>query len=361
MIRLIKPYISYDEVERYYRDIFNSGILTKGIYTKEFPNLLKEYTGAKYAYLTTSATTALTMCLKVLNVGVGDEVIVSDFSFPASANVIEDVGATPVFADVNTDTFNMDFCELESKITPKTKAVIFVDALGNPSGLNTIKEICKTRDIPMIEDAACSIGSSINNIKTGNIADLTCFSFHPRKLLTTGEGGAILTNNKKYADMLEVKLNHGASVVDGTLDFVEFGYNYRLTDQQCIMGIIQLKKLDDIVKKRIEVQKIYIKGLSNLGFEEQKKDPDVIHNNQSIVFKVRDDINVKLLIDELKIKEIESTIGTYSLSNCTYYRNKYNKVQKNSTYLQNHTITLPCYDNVDVDFIIQQIKEILLK
>lgn len=358
MVRLIKPYLSFEDVEEEFRQIFESGMFTKGPFTKQFPEELKKYTGAKHAFLTTSATTALTMCLKLLNIGEGDEVIVSDFSFPASVNVIEDVGARPVFADVSLDTFNMLPEELEKKITGRTKAVIFVDALGNPSGIMKIKEICNRYSIPLIEDAACSIGSSVNGMKVGNIADLTCFSFHPRKLLTTGEGGAILTNNDDYAATLQVKLNHGA-IINGTgLDFADYGYNYRLPDLQCIMGIAQLKKLDDIVESRNKIREQYIRQLNECGLIPQMKDENVRHNVQSVVFKSSGRIDIGAIIENLKTFDIEATIGTYSLSNCTYYKQKYNDVQRNSKWLFKNTITLPCYEDLDVEFVVENIKKL---
>ena len=148
MIRLIKPYIEYSEVEKEFREIFETGIFTRGQYLSKFSEDLKKYVGAKHAFLTTSATTALWTCLKILNVGPGDEVAIADFSFPATANVVEDVGATPIFIDVDPNTFNMRISDLKEKITKKTKAVIFVDALGNPTGLHDISMFCKKMNIP---------------------------------------------------------------------------------------------------------------------------------------------------------------------------------------------------------------------
>lgn len=355
MIRLIKPYISYEEVEQEIKEIFETGIFTKGKYTLELPEELKKYTDAKHAYLTTSATTALSMCLKLLDVKRGDEVIVSDFSFPASANVIEETGAIPVFADVSLDTFNMRPEELEQKITKKTKAVIFVDAFGNPSGILEILNICKKYGIPLIEDAACAIGSSVSGTKNGNIADLTCFSFHPRKLITTGEGGAILTNNDEFAAKLSVKLNHGAAMDEGRLDFIDYGYNYRLSDLQCILGITQLKKLDAIVDQRIRIQNEYEKLLDGTGLIAQRKDLSVRHNIQSVVFKGDGEVNLQELMQKLKLRGVESTIGTYALSYCKYYREKYNDVQNNSKWLYENTITLPCFDGVDPSIVVENI------
>lgn len=347
MIKLIKPYISFDEVEAEFRDIFETGWFTRGKYVTAFAELIKEYTGANHAFLTTSATTALWMCLRLLEIGPGDEVIVSDFSFPATANVVEDVGAKPVFADVSLETFNMLPEELEKKITARTRAVIFVDALGNPSGIHAIKDICRKHNLPLIEDAACAIGSSEHGVRCGNIADLTCFSFHPRKLLTTGEGGAITTNNDEWAKKLTVKLAHGAEVNAGKFDFLDFGYNFRLPELQAVMGIKQFAKLDSIVKDRNVVRLNYIQRLEKLGLEVQFISQVAIHNVQSLVFRLPSYLNRDSLVKYLFSHNIESTIGTYCLSGTSYYLNKYNNLQRCSAQLQESTITLPCYDNVD--------------
>ena len=359
MIKLIKPYIAFDEVSEDFKKVFESGWFTKGPYVGDFRKKIENYTQAKYAFLSTSATTALTMCLKALDVLPNDEVIVSDFSFPATANVVQDIGAKPVFADVELDTYNMSIKDLEGKINQKTKAVIFVDALGNPSGLHEIKNLCKMKNIPLIEDAACAIGSSEKNVKCGNISDLTCFSFHPRKLLTTGEGGAITTNSPQYAEFFDVKLNHGSIYKDGKFDFVDFGYNYRLPDLQCIMGIKQIDKLDSIVKNRNEIRNHYIKELTPLGFIEQKINSDVVYNVQSMVFLVPTGKKRDELIKQLYELGVESTLGTYALSAGSYFKKAYNSVQKNSHFLQQNTITLPCYDGVDVDRVVTAIKKCL--
>jgi len=359
MIKLIKPYISFEEVRNEFQDVFDSGWFTKGKFLEEFKEEIINYTGAKHCYLTTSATTALTMALKAIDVKQGDEVIISDFSFPATANVVEDLGAVPIFADVDLDTFNMLSQQLESKITSKTKAVIFVDALGNPSGIHKIKKICEKHNLPLIEDGACAIGSNEFDVRCGNIADITCFSFHPRKLLTTGEGGAVTFNSPKFVDFFEIKLNHGAKVTDGKFDFVDYGYNYRLPELQAIMGIKQVKKLNNIVNSRNIIRSKYIQALNPLGFTVQKIYDEVVYNVQSLVFKVPENISRDDLVKYLKEQEIESTIGTYCLSGCTYYAKKYNDLQQNAKYLEENTITLPCYDGVDVEYISHKIKEYL--
>lgn len=359
MIKLIKPYISFEEVQSDFKEIFDSGWLTKGKYIQQFMQDLKLYINTQYAYATTSATTALSLCLKALNIKSQDEVIVSDFSFPATSNVLEDLNIKPVFADVCLSTFNMTPKELEKNITKKTKAVIFVHALGNPSGISSIQEICRHYNLPLIEDAACAIGSSEFNTKAGAFGDLGCFSFHPRKLLTTGEGGAIVFNNEKFKEFFDIKLNHGAINTQGKFDFVDFGYNYRLPELQAVMGIKQLKKLDEIIQERNQIQKEYISFLKPLGFCEQEFTQDVVFNVQSCVFIVPKGVCRDELIAFLYNKGIESTLGTYCLSATSFCKSKYNNVQKNAKFLEENTLTLPCYSGVDVEYIAKSIKDFL--
>ena len=355
-IKLIKPYISFDEVSKEMKAVFDSGQLTKGIHVERFRKGLQDYTGTEHAFLMTSATTALTMCLKAIGVGVGDKVVVSDFSFPASANVVEDLGAAPVFVDVDRDTYNMSVEDLEEKMSPDIKAVIFVDALGNPSGIEDIKAVCERYSVPLIEDAACAIGSQINGRKVGAVADLTCFSFHPRKLLTTGEGGAVVTNSQSYADWFVVKANHGASGMKGKrLDFIDYGYNYRMSEIQALMGWKQILKLDSIIEDRNATAEIYESALAPLGFKKQKVWAGAIHNVQSLVFTVPEGVDRNALIDHLNTLKVESTLGTYCLSGCSFYEQKYADVQPNSAWLEANTITLPCYEGVDVGRVLEAI------
>lgn len=355
-IRLMKPYIGFDEVEADFRAVFDSGIFTRGPNVEALCAEMSAYTGARHVFPATSATTALWICLKLLGIGPGDEVAVADFSFPATANVVEDLGATPVFVDVSTDSFNMLAEDLANKITPRTKAVIFVDALGNPTGLHAIKAVCEAHGIPLIEDAACAIGSSENGRRCGSIADLTCFSFHPRKLLSTGEGGAITTDRDDWADWLRVKLAHGASGTRGMgLDFVDFGYNFRLPELQAIMGRKQLARLDAIVDERNATRAAYIAELAPIGFVPQFIGPDTRHNVQSMVFRVPQGVDRDGLILSLKAAGVETTLGTYCLSGGTYFARKYASVQPNAAMLEATTITLPCYSGVPIDQVVDAI------
>lgn len=357
-IKLIKPFITFDDIADDLNEIFNSGQFTKGRHVDKFVDNLKGYTAAKHAFLTTSATTALSIALKALNVKQGDKVAVSDFSWPATCNVVEDLGATPIFIDVDKHTYNMCPIDLAKKLNSDFAGVIFVDALGNPSGINQIKEISRSHKVPLIQDSACAIGSSVDGKKVGNIADLTCFSFHPRKLITTGEGGAILTNNHEYAEWLSIKLAAGASGIKGAgLDFVDYGYNYRLSEIQALMGWKQLHMLDDIIQKRKVIANEYAKELEPIGFIQQKIDTNVTYNFQSLAFTVPERLDRNNLIKYLATQNIESTLGTYCLSATTYFKKKYNSVQSNALFLESNTITLPCFLGVNVKLVTKSIKE----
>jgi dTDP-4-amino-4,6-dideoxygalactose transaminase len=358
MIRLIRPYIGFDEVESDLRQMFADGIFTRGQHVDGFRQELAVYTGARHAHLTTSATTALSTCLKLLNIQPDDEVVVSDFSFPATANVVEDIGARPVFADVSLDTWNMLPEALAARISSRTRAVIAVDVFGNPTGMHEIARICHAHELPLIEDAACAIGSSEGGTRCGHIAELTCFSFHPRKLLTTGEGGAITTDRAEWSAWLDVKLNHGARGLLGYgLDFVDYGYNYRLSEPQAIMGRAQLRKLDAIVAGRNSIRNASIERLAPAGFIPQKIGDDVVFNVQSLVFRVPQGVDREALIAGLREDGIETTIGTYCLSGTTYYRQRYDDVQPNAERLQRETITLPCYAGVDIERVCDRVIE----
>ncbi|TVM18440.1 DegT/DnrJ/EryC1/StrS family aminotransferase [Oceanidesulfovibrio indonesiensis] len=354
-VRLIRPYVSFEDVAQDFQDIFESGIFTRGEHVRAFAGELAGYVSAPHAFLTTSATTALSLCLAVLGIGEGDEVVVADFSFPASANVVETAGARPVFCDVDPMTWTMDPACLEQRITPRTKAVMFVDALGNPAGVHDILDICGRRGLPLIEDAACAIGSSERGSRCGSIATMSCFSFHPRKLLTTGEGGAVTTADPDLAERIGLLLSHGAVARGERLEFVVPGYNYRMSELQAVMGRVQLRKLDDIILRRQAQRDACAAGLAELGYMPQQTGADVHHNVQSMVFSVPEGLDRDALCRHLAEQGVESTIGTYCLSGTRFYKEKYDDVQPNAMRLQQTTITLPCHDAVDADALVRAV------
>ena len=195
-IPLIKPYIT-DSIKQKVCDVLDSGYMTEGPVTKEFENKLKDYLGCKFLYSVTSATTGLEVALRALGIGPGDEVIVPDYTYPATASVINIVGAKAVIVDVSRKDMLLDFNSLEDAINERTKAIIPVSLFGAPLDYEKLNFIKEKHNLYIVEDAACSIGAVYQGVKVGNQADITVFSLHPRKFITTGEGGIITTNNKK--------------------------------------------------------------------------------------------------------------------------------------------------------------------
>ncbi len=248
-IPLTKPFFDEKE-ERAVIKVLRSGWIMQGSKVSEFEKRIANYLSVKYAVAVTSGTTALHLSMRVLDIKKGDEVIVPSLTFIASANCILYVGAEPIFADIDEKTYNIDPKDIERKITKKTKAVIAVHQIGLPAEMDEIRKICKDHKLFLIEDAACALGAEYKGKKVGGLSDLACFSFHPRKSITTGEGGLITTNNKNYYDELISLRSHGMINKNGEETYPLLGYNYRMTDLQASIGIEQFKKLELILKKR---------------------------------------------------------------------------------------------------------------
>lgn len=248
-------------------DVLRSDYLTCGPDINELEKKLCEITGAKYAVAVSNGTAALHIACMALDITKGDEVITTPLTFAASANCALYCGAKPVFADVNPNTYNIDPQSIEAHITDRTKAVVAVDFTGQATQLDEIRNICKKHNLFLIEDAAHSIGTLYNGKPVGSIADLTTFSFHPVKTVTSGEGGAVTTNDEKlYKRLLNLR-SHGITK-DPTLmvhesqgpwyyEMVEMGYNYRITDFQAALLLSQLNKLSKFKKRRSEIVKMY--------------------------------------------------------------------------------------------------------
>ncbi len=267
-MRLNKPYIDDREIEEV-KKVLSSGYLTQGPKTEEFEQLVAQLVGCKYAFATSSCTTALHLSLVALGIGPRDEVLVADFTFPATANVVVQQGATPVLVDIDLDTFTMNIADMGAKITEKTKAIIPVHAFGCSADMNPIIETANKFNIPIIEDAACAIGTTYYGTYCGNLGTMGCFSFHPRKVITTGEGGMITTNDDKIDKKLRLLREHGMnrnalereSSTTWSYDVTDLGYNYRLTEPQAALGMAQLKRVDEGIRLRIRASKYYAKEL----------------------------------------------------------------------------------------------------
>ena len=247
-------------------ETIRSGWLAQGKRTIEFENLVAKYVGAEHAIAVSSCTTALHLALVVAGVGRGDEVICPSFSFIATANAIRFAGATPVFIDIEPWSYNIDPALIEKAITPRTKAILPVSQIGLPADLHSILEIARRHGLKVVEDAAPSLGAMIEDRFVGSISDFTCFSFDARKILTTGEGGVITTNDGDAAERLRKLRAHSASVpmlARHTISSVvletydELGFNYKLTDFQAAIGVVQMDRVEEFIAARRRLARRY--------------------------------------------------------------------------------------------------------
>jgi perosamine synthetase len=312
--------------------------------------------GAKYALATSNCTTALHLSLLALGIGAGDEVLVPSYSFIASANSILHAGATPVFVDIDPRTYNMDPNLLEEKITPRTRAILPVHQIGLAADIDAIHQIARKYDLRVLEDAATIIGGEYKNKKIGAHSRAVCFSFHPRKAITTGEGGMVTTNDPDIARQIEMLRSHGANVSDYARhgaaqvileEYPVLGYNYRLTDIQGAIGVEQMKKLDWILQRRLELGKRYDEAFADLDFIETPYEPPYAkHTYQSYCLRVAH--NAPKTRDEImaamQAAGIATRRGVMAAHLEPFYVNKYGRVSLPVTeQATRDTILLPIY------------------
>jgi len=268
------PWITRDD-KKAVRQSLNSRWLTGGPKVRGFEEEFAKYVGTKYAVAVNSCTAALHLAMRALSIGPGDEVIVPDLTFAATANAPIFCGAKPVFADIDEDTFNISSKQILEKITPKTKAIIPVHYGGQPCDMKEILEIATDYKLHVVEDCAHSLGAKYAGKQTGNFGTMGCFSFYPTKIITTFEGGMITTNDEKVEKKLRILREHGMSrnALERELgtnwyyDVVDLGYNYRLTEPQAALGTSQLTRVDDGIKRRIRIAGYYTKALKSNGAE----------------------------------------------------------------------------------------------
>lgn len=280
-----RQWISDEDIEAV-KNVLTGPYITCGPKVREAEERLSSYTGAKYAVVVNSGTSALHCACIAAGIKEGDEVITTPITFAASANCVLYCGAKPVFADIDPETYNIDPESIRAHITDKTKAVIAVDYTGQVVKADEIRAICDEFGLVFIEDAAHSIGSSYNGKMVGNIADMTCFSFHPVKTVTAGEGGAILTNNEDYYKKLVLAHAHGITHEDEEMEDaphegpwyyeeISLGYNYRMTDFQAALLMSQMDRIDEFVEKRKRIVEAYDRAFADVpGIIVQKEIPE---------------------------------------------------------------------------------------
>ena len=249
-------------------NVLRSDWLTTGPMVEAFEKAVAELVGAKYAVAFSSGTAGLHAAAFASNIVNGDEVLVPPMTFVATANSVVYQGGTPVFVDVEPDTLLIDPLKLEGKINPKTRAIIAVDYAGQPCNYDALRKVAEKNNLILISDACHALGAKYRGSRVGSLADLTAFSFHPVKHITTGEGGMVVTDNAAYANRMRRFRNHGiqtdyrqrAEAGTWFYEMVDLGYNYRLTDIQCALGLSQLRKLGGWIERRREIAKMYDEG-----------------------------------------------------------------------------------------------------
>ena len=365
LIRLVVPDIDEDELNEV-QAVLASGYLTQGPKVAEFERLIAELVGTRYAFATTSATTALHLGLVAMGIGAGDEVLVADFTFPASANVVVQQGATPVLVDVDPGTFTMDPADLERKVTARSRAVIPVHAFGLSADMNPILEIARSHGLLVLEDAACAIAATYYDRPVGSMGTAGCFSFHPRKAITTGEGGMITTDDDALAERITLLRSHGGIRTGNRFRFEAAGFNYRLSDILAAVGVAQLRKLDAILARKRELAADYTRRLQGLDGVTAPVEPAWRgHVYQSFVLTLEEAIDRDRVIELMKQRGIETTLGTYALHAEPFFERTYGYRPGDlpgSYAAYRHSLTLPLYSSMtdaDLDRIVDSLSAAL--
>jgi len=261
-VHLSRPDITEAEIEAVC-EVLRSPNLSLGPKLGEFEQAFAEYVGTKRAVAVNSGTSGLFLCLSAMGIGPGDEVITTPFTFIASTTCIMMAGARPVFVDIDADNLNIDPAKIEAAITDKTKAILPVEVFGSPAGFDKVCEIAEKHNLTVLEDSCEALGSALNGKKVGTFGKMSVFAFYPNKKMTTGEGGIIMTDDDDLADMCVSLRNQGRGKGGGWLGHDRLGYNYRLSDINCALGIVQLSRIEEIKAKRHNVVQMYKETLGD--------------------------------------------------------------------------------------------------
>jgi dTDP-4-amino-4,6-dideoxygalactose transaminase len=370
-MNIAEPYFDEDEI-RLVEEALNSKWVTQGPKTAEFERLFAARHLMQHALATTSCTAALHLSTLALQLQPGDEVVVPAFTWVTSAHSAEYVGAKAVFADVDLATFNLDPAALEAAITPRTRAIVVVHLFGKAAPMDEIMAIARRHNLAVIEDAACAVGTTYKGRPIGAIGDLGCFSFHPRKVITTGEGGMVTTNRKDLADRVKCLRNHGATGPAFGADpskpytmstFDMLGFNLRMSDIQAAVGVAQMAKLDRLLAERRRLALRYSELLAGIG-EVILPTDDPGHTYQSYVIRLAANDRAKrnAIMERLAELKIQTRPGTHAVHRLGYYVNKYGLKPEqfpNACRAEDTTITLPIFPGMSDDqqkFVVDNIR-----
>jgi len=361
------PYFDDSEIAAVKRCL-DSGWVTQGPFVEEFEQCVADLHRVKYALATTSCTAGLHLGNLALGLGPGDEVLVPAFTWVTSAYSVEYVGASPVFVDIDLDTFNIDLGAAEAAIGPNTKAIMAVHLFGLPCDMDPLTALAKKHNLFVIEDAACGIGTRYKGQPVGGIGDVGSFSFHPRKIITTGEGGMITTNQADLAKKVKSLRNHGATGLPAGSDprdpfvmntFGLLGYNLRMSDIQAAVGVAQIEKLDQMILHRRNLAKSYSHLLETFDWVAPPREPGyAFHTYQSYVVRLTGDKagHRNSIMRDLSRSGIQTRPGTHAVPSLDYYRERTESSKfawESAKIAQETTITLPLFPTMTEGDVVQ--------
>lgn len=328
--------------------LIDSRWLTYGIIGKKLEKSISSFLQTPYSSLTSNCTTALHLSLICYDIKKGDEVIVPSFTWISSINAILMVGAKPVIVDIDSKTLNISPDIIEKNISKKTKAIMIVHQFGNPCDMNKINKIAKKNNLKIIEDAACALGSKYSNGKyVGNTKNLCCFSMHPRKIITSGEGGFIASDNEKFKKKINILLNHGHLKDHKNDQFIELGYNYRLSDIQSVFALSQINELKKMIEYRNLISDIYQSEIKRSGVNFQSILPKAQSSWQSFVIYLDDIDESKQLSKKLRNHNI-LTRKNYYLAHQQKFLKKYaSNDLRTCEKINNSIIFLPMHNRLN--------------
>jgi len=354
-IPLGRPDINDQDIESV-AGVLKSGMLVQGANVQKLETAFANYHTVTHAIAVSNGTATLHLALKVLGIGPGDEVIVPAFSYIATANVVELTGATPVFVDIDLSTYNINVEAIEAAVTEKTKAIIPVHEFGLACDIEKICSIAKHHNIHVIEDAACALGATQQGKHVGSFGVLGSFSLHPRKSITSGEGGVLLTDNGALAEKLRHLRNHGIDMREGVMHFVEAGFNYRLTDFQAALVLNQFQRLNSILERKNKLARMYLSEIKNTKLTLPFVPTDRNHTWQTFHVLLNETLNQQQVMQDLKSKSIGSNYGAQCIPAQDYYVKKYghDAARRFPKAYQAYTkgLAIPLYERLTEDQVI---------